>query len=142
MKLGGDKTRLTLHELGVILPDLQKGKLVALVEDERIDEHHRPCVNSDLALDRRATWAAIARTFNASSTIFIMRALSNSRPTLTTRRAQLVVLTEKGQRAFDSAMELQAPWINDMAAGFSAKDLRTMHRLIAALRDKLESEEK
>jgi DNA-binding MarR family transcriptional regulator len=58
------------------------------------------------------------------------------------RRAKLVVLTEKGQRAFDSAMELQAPWINDMAAGFSAKDLRTMHRLIAALRDKLESKEK
>jgi DNA-binding MarR family transcriptional regulator len=58
------------------------------------------------------------------------------------RRAKLVVLTEKGQRAFDSAMELQAPWINDMAAGFSAKDLRTMHRLIAALRDKLESEGK
>jgi DNA-binding MarR family transcriptional regulator len=58
------------------------------------------------------------------------------------RRAQLVVLAEKGQRAFDSAMELQAPWINDLAAGFSAKDLRTMHRLIASLRDKLESEGK
>jgi DNA-binding MarR family transcriptional regulator len=55
------------------------------------------------------------------------------------RRAQLVVLTEKGQRAFDSAMELQAPWINEIAAGLSAKEIRTVHGLIAALRDKLES---
>ena len=33
------------------------------------------------------------------------------------RRAQLVVLTEKGQRAFDAAMELQAPWISDNRPG-------------------------
>src|SRR5262245_8087997 len=28
------------------------------------------------------------------------------------RRAQLVVLTDKGQQAFEAAMRLQAPWIN------------------------------
>src|SRR5215470_5286376 len=33
------------------------------------------------------------------------------------RRAQLVVLTDKGQRAYDAAMRLQAPWINDLAEG-------------------------
>lgn len=54
------------------------------------------------------------------------------------RRAQLVVLTEKGLRAFEAAMELQAPWINDLSDGLSVKDIRTVHRVITALRDKLE----
>ena len=54
------------------------------------------------------------------------------------RRAQLVVLTEKGQRTFEAAMELQAPWINDLSEGLSVKDIRIVHRVITALRDKLE----
>ena len=55
------------------------------------------------------------------------------------RRAQLVVLTDKGRRTFDAAMALQAPWVNGLSEGFSVKDLQTVHRVIAALRDKLES---
>jgi DNA-binding MarR family transcriptional regulator len=54
------------------------------------------------------------------------------------RRAQLVVLTEKGQRAFDAAMELQAPWINDLSDGLSVKDIATVDRVVKALRAKLE----
>ncbi|MBV8662610.1 MAG: winged helix-turn-helix transcriptional regulator [Hyphomicrobiales bacterium] len=54
------------------------------------------------------------------------------------RRAQLVVLTEKGKRAFDAAMRLQAPWVNGLASGLPDEDLKTAHRVIAALRDKLE----
>jgi DNA-binding MarR family transcriptional regulator len=54
------------------------------------------------------------------------------------RRAQLVVLTEKGRRAFDAAMTLQAPWVNGLTEGVSAKDLEVVHRVIAALREKLE----
>src|SRR5271165_971685 len=41
------------------------------------------------------------------------------------RRAQLVVLTDKGRQAFDAAMRLQAPWINHLADGLSVKDLNT-----------------
>ncbi|MGY8668227.1 MarR family winged helix-turn-helix transcriptional regulator [Bradyrhizobium sp. UFLA05-109] len=55
------------------------------------------------------------------------------------RRAQLVVLTDKGRRTFDAAMALQAPWINDLSEGLSVKDLQTVHRFITALRNKLES---
>jgi DNA-binding MarR family transcriptional regulator len=55
------------------------------------------------------------------------------------RRAQLVVLTENGRRAFEAAMELQAPWINDLSEGLAIKDLRTVHRVITALRAKLEN---
>ena len=54
------------------------------------------------------------------------------------RRAQLVVLTDKGQQAFDAAMRLQAPWINHLAEGLAVKDIQTVHRVIVALREKLE----
>jgi DNA-binding MarR family transcriptional regulator len=54
------------------------------------------------------------------------------------RRAQLVVLTDKGRRTFDAAMGLQAPWVNDLADGLSARDIETVHRVITALRRRLE----
>jgi DNA-binding MarR family transcriptional regulator len=57
------------------------------------------------------------------------------------RRAQLVVLTEKGRLAFDAAMRLQAPWINSLSDGFLVKDIRTVHRVITALRKKLEGKD-
>src|SRR5271154_7460208 len=40
------------------------------------------------------------------------------------RRAQLVVLTDKGKRAFEAAMDLQAPWVNDLADGFLVREHR------------------
>jgi DNA-binding MarR family transcriptional regulator len=55
------------------------------------------------------------------------------------RRARLVVLTEKGRQAFEAAMRLQAPWINGLAEGLAVKDIQTVHRVIMALRQKLES---
>src|SRR5262245_22533831 len=54
------------------------------------------------------------------------------------RRAQLVVLTDKGKQTFDAAMALQAPWVNDLSEGLSVKDLQNVHRVVAALRKKLE----
>jgi DNA-binding MarR family transcriptional regulator len=57
------------------------------------------------------------------------------------RRAQLVVLTDKGRRVFDDAMALQAPWVDSLSEGLSIKDLQTMHRVVSALRDKLESDD-
>ena len=55
------------------------------------------------------------------------------------RRAQLVVLTDKGRSTYEAAMRLQAPWVNGLAEGLTAKDLESAHRVIAALRRKLES---
>ena len=54
------------------------------------------------------------------------------------RRAQLVVLTDKGKRAFDAAMDLQAPWVNELADGLLVKDIGTVRRVVTALRMKLE----
>ena len=57
------------------------------------------------------------------------------------KRAQLVVLTDKGKQTFDAAMRLQAPWINDLSEGLSLKDLQTLQGVISALRQKLERSE-
>jgi len=57
------------------------------------------------------------------------------------RRAQLVVLTDKGKQTFDAAMRLQAPWINSLSEGIAVKDIQTVQRVIMALREKLESNE-
>ena len=54
------------------------------------------------------------------------------------RRAQLVVLTDKGKQAFDSAMRLQAPWVSELSDGLSTKDLQTVRHVITALRKKLD----
>lgn len=54
------------------------------------------------------------------------------------RRAQLVVLTDKGQQTFEAAMSLQAPWINTLSEGLVVRDIETTHRVLTALRRKLE----
>lgn len=53
------------------------------------------------------------------------------------RRAQLVVLTDKGRQIFEAAMRLQAPWINSLSDGLLVKDIETTHSIITALRKKL-----
>jgi len=45
------------------------------------------------------------------------------------RRAQLVVLTDKGRRTYDAAMRLQAPWINGPAEGLVVKEIETAGRV-------------
>lgn len=55
------------------------------------------------------------------------------------RRAQLVVLTDKGRQIFEAAMQLQAPWVNALSDGLSLKDLEAVHRVVLALRNKLEN---
>ncbi len=53
------------------------------------------------------------------------------------RRAQLVVLTDKGRRTFEAAMDLQAPWVNSLSDGLLVKDIETVRRVMRALRTKL-----
>jgi len=54
------------------------------------------------------------------------------------RRAQLVVLTDKGRQAFDAAGRLQVPWVNGLSDGLSLKEIEIAHRVVGALRDRLE----
>jgi DNA-binding MarR family transcriptional regulator len=55
------------------------------------------------------------------------------------RRAQLVLLTDKGRQTLDAAMRLQTPWINSISAGLPVKDINTVQRVMTALRKRLES---
>jgi len=57
------------------------------------------------------------------------------------RRAQLVVLSDRGKQAFAAAMRLQAPWVNHLAEGVPVKDLETTHRVMRALRQRLAADE-
>ncbi|MGQ3671459.1 MarR family winged helix-turn-helix transcriptional regulator [Xanthobacter sp. TB0136] len=56
------------------------------------------------------------------------------------KRAHLVVLTEKGQRAYQAAVTAYNPRVNALADGFSVDDIRTAHRVMAELRNRLENE--
>jgi DNA-binding MarR family transcriptional regulator len=57
------------------------------------------------------------------------------------RRAQLVVLTERGKEAFNTAMRLQMPWINRLSKGLRVADIETAHNVIATIRQRLEASE-
>jgi DNA-binding MarR family transcriptional regulator len=54
------------------------------------------------------------------------------------RRAQLVALTDKGRQKLDATKSLQARWINSVANGLEVEKIRAAHRVIAALRRRLE----
>jgi len=54
------------------------------------------------------------------------------------RRAQLVVLTDKGKQTFDAAMRLQGPWVNDLVQGLAVKDIKTAHGVLTTLRQRLD----
>src|SRR5271157_5793547 len=53
------------------------------------------------------------------------------------RKAQLVVMTKKGQQTMDAAMRLQGPWSDSLADGLTVKDIETAHRVMLALRQNL-----
>ena len=57
------------------------------------------------------------------------------------RRAQLVVLTEAGREAFDLAMKLQTPWINELAEGLDIAAIQTTHQVLNHLRNRLEEDQ-
>lgn len=56
------------------------------------------------------------------------------------RRALLVVLTEKGRKAFEQAIELQTPWMNRLAADIEVDDIKAMQRVLGTLRARLDDE--
>ena len=53
------------------------------------------------------------------------------------RRAQLVVLTEKGHAAHQAALQIQAPWVEKLAEGIAPDAIETAQAVLTALRAKL-----
>ena len=62
------------------------------------------------------------------------------RPNPHHKRAHLVVLTSKGEKLFDAALALQAPWVNRLSNGLKVKDITTAKRVIEQLKSHLENE--
>jgi DNA-binding MarR family transcriptional regulator len=56
------------------------------------------------------------------------------------RRAQLVVLTDKGRETYSAAMNVQTPWINRLADGLRVVDIETTREVISTLRERLEAD--
>lgn len=56
------------------------------------------------------------------------------------KRAHLIVLTDKGRRVFESAIEAYNPGVDALAADSPLEDMTTAQRVLARLRDKLEGE--
>ncbi len=56
------------------------------------------------------------------------------------KRAHLVVLTDKGRRAYEAALGVYYPKAEKLAEGLSLEEIRTAHRVVATLRDRLEGE--
>ncbi len=54
------------------------------------------------------------------------------------RRAQLVVMTEKGRKAFAAAMNFQTPWVNRLTQRLTVDEIGLARRVVASLRDRLE----
>ncbi|WP_424974949.1 MarR family winged helix-turn-helix transcriptional regulator [Dinoroseobacter sp. S124A] len=59
------------------------------------------------------------------------------RPNPHHKRAQLVVLTPKGQKLFADAVALQVPWVNEISEGMSAEDIATTLKVIGTLKKRL-----
>ena len=55
------------------------------------------------------------------------------------KRAQLVVLTPKGQETYDAAIGLYGPRVEAMALDLTVEDLDATHRVLTALRARLET---
>jgi DNA-binding MarR family transcriptional regulator len=56
------------------------------------------------------------------------------------RRAQLVVLTEKGQQAYQAAIDAYNPKADLLAEGLSLSDMQTAHCVLVEIRKKLEGD--
>ncbi|MBB6510894.1 DNA-binding MarR family transcriptional regulator [Rhizobium soli] len=55
------------------------------------------------------------------------------------KRAQLVVLTPKGQQAYEGALELYNPLVATLADGLSPHDIAAAQRVLTTLRARLEA---
>ena len=56
------------------------------------------------------------------------------------RRAQLVVMTKRGETAYAAAERLQIPWANALAKGLRPAEIELALSLMTALRERLEVE--
>lgn len=69
--------------------------------------------------------------------LMLAEGLLESQPNPRHTRSPLFSLTQKGQRAFESAMELQVVWAKGLTTGLNREDLETTMQLLNSLSDRL-----
>jgi DNA-binding MarR family transcriptional regulator len=94
-----------------------------------------PLPVAHLARNMGVTRQAVQRIANELSREGVVEFATNPHH----RRAQLVVLTERGRSLWEEAMRRQGPWARSLAKGVSARDLSAAAELLRLLRDRLES---
>ena len=57
------------------------------------------------------------------------------------KRAQLVVMTERGRKVYDAAVDLWEPRTDELMEGLSVKEIEAAHRVLLRLRQNLEERE-
>ena len=53
------------------------------------------------------------------------------------KRAPVVVMTARGQKAFDSLTAQQVPWVNDLARGLSGRDINAAIGVLRRIEERL-----
>ena len=56
------------------------------------------------------------------------------------QRAKLVLLTSRGQAAYDAAMKRQGPWASNLAEGLSTKQIETVTATLRTIRQRLDDQ--
>ncbi|KAF1693409.1 MarR family winged helix-turn-helix transcriptional regulator [Pseudoxanthomonas koreensis] len=57
------------------------------------------------------------------------------------RRAQLVVMTKKGRRTYETVVDMYYSKVDDLAEGLSGNDIRIAHHVLRTLQGRLEKSE-
>lgn len=56
------------------------------------------------------------------------------------KRSKLVVMTKKGEKIFEAALEIQKPWVKALSEGISGKRLSDATKVMRELRARLEQQ--
>jgi DNA-binding MarR family transcriptional regulator len=96
---------------------------------------HAPQPVANLARDMGLTRQAVQRVANELKAEGFVAYAANPHH----QRAKLVVLTERGERAFRAAAKRQGPWVNELVAGLSIRDIRCALRVARSLAEKLDT---
>lgn len=95
-----------------------------------------PLPVAHIARNMGLTRQAVQRLVNEMAAAGLVRLAPNPHH----RRARLVVLTPRGRKAYESAMQRQRPWAENLAAKLDPKDIAGATATLRALRRRLDKQ--
>lgn len=89
----------------------------------------QPIPVSHIARNMGLTRQAVQRLVNEMIADGLLRLMPNPHH----RRARLVVMTETGRMTYTAAMARQRPWVEALGQDLTAADVKSAHRVLAAI---------